>query len=128
MNNRTGLSHYLVPASGGITVEARRFQDALIFSFWGFPKHWINSGFFISLARFFAHICFTFNHFAMSSIIVAVIAALAGLGLGLALATTLLRKAIEKKSVHLLEEAETKAEVIRKEKILQAKEKFLQLK
>jgi ribonuclease Y len=64
----------------------------------------------------------------MSSIIVAVIAALAGLGLGLALATTLLRKAIEKKSVHLLEEAETKAEVIRKEKILQAKEKFLQLK
>ncbi len=64
----------------------------------------------------------------MDSIIGMAVAALVGAGLGLALATSMLRKAIEKKSIHLLEEAETKAEVIRKEKILQAKEKFLQLK
>ena len=64
----------------------------------------------------------------MGSILITAIAAIVGIGIGLALATTILRKAIEKKSIHLLEEAETKAEVIRKEKILQAKEKFLQLK
>jgi ribonucrease Y len=64
----------------------------------------------------------------MGNFIVAAVAAIAGLGIGLALATTLLRKALERKSVHLLEDAETKAEVIKKEKILQAKEKFLQLK
>ncbi|NVO19250.1 MAG: ribonuclease Y [Bacteroidetes bacterium] len=64
----------------------------------------------------------------MGSILMAAVAAIVGIGIGVAIATTLLRKAIEKKSIHLLEEAETKAEVIRKEKILQAKEKFLQLK
>jgi len=62
------------------------------------------------------------------SILIVAVAAIVGFGIGLAIATTILRKAIEKKSIHLLEEAETKAEVIRKEKILQAKEKFLQLK
>ncbi|HPT13375.1 MAG TPA: ribonuclease Y [Bacteroidales bacterium] len=51
-----------------------------------------------------------------------------GGALTLVLATTLMRKAIEKKSIHLLQDAEEKAEVVRKEKILQAKEKFLQLK
>ena len=64
----------------------------------------------------------------MGSIIVAAIAVIVGIGAGLALATTLLRKAIEKKSIHLLQEAEATAEVVKKEKILQAKEKFLQLK
>jgi len=64
----------------------------------------------------------------MSNIIVAVITAIVGLGAGLALATTLLRKAIEKKSIHLLQDAEEKAEMVKKEKMLQAKEKFLQLK
>lgn len=64
----------------------------------------------------------------MGSILIAAVAATAGIAAGLALATTLLRKSIEKKSIHLLEDAENKAEVIRKEKILQAKEKFLQLK
>ncbi|HNX43191.1 MAG TPA: ribonuclease Y [Bacteroidales bacterium] len=56
------------------------------------------------------------------------IGVVAGGSIALILATTLLRKAIEKKSIHLLHDAEEKAEVIRKEKILQAKEKFLQLK
>lgn len=53
---------------------------------------------------------------------------LTGLGLGALLAATLLRKALTKKSELLLEEAKEKAEVIKKEKILQAKEKFIQLK
>jgi len=53
---------------------------------------------------------------------------LAGLGLGALLAATVLRKALTKKGELLLEEAKEKAEVIKKEKILQAKEKFIQLK
>ena len=64
----------------------------------------------------------------MSNIIVAVIAAIVGIGAGIALATSLLRKSIEKKSIHLVLDAEEKAEMIKKEKMLQAKEKFLQLK
>lgn len=48
--------------------------------------------------------------------------------LGILLASTILRKAIEKKSGVVLKEAREKAEVIKKDKILQAKEKFLQLK
>lgn len=57
-----------------------------------------------------------------------VIGVVAGLGLGLLIASTLGRKAINRKSRHLIEEAEEKAEMLRKDKILQAKEKFLQLK
>ena len=52
----------------------------------------------------------------------------AGLGAGYGLATTVLRKSIEKKSEGLLKEAEAKAELIKNERMLQAKEKFLQLK
>jgi ribonuclease Y len=64
----------------------------------------------------------------MGSFIVGAIAAIAGIALGFIMAVTFLRKAIEKKSIHLLQDAEIKAEVTKKEKILQAKEKFLQLK
>ena len=64
----------------------------------------------------------------MSNIILAVITAIVGLGAGLAIAATMLRKAIEKKSIHLIQDAEEKAEMIKKDKMLQAKEKFLQLK
>jgi len=56
------------------------------------------------------------------------ISALGSLALGVLLSTTVLRKALEKKSFRILQEAEEKAEVLKKEKILQAKEKFLQLK
>jgi ribonuclease Y len=52
----------------------------------------------------------------------------AGLGGGYAFATTVLRKSIEKKSEGLLKEAEAKAELVKNERMLQAKEKFLQLK
>jgi len=64
----------------------------------------------------------------MGNTLLAVITAIVGLLAGLAVATTLLRKSIEKKSVHLLQDAEEKAEMLKKEKMLQAKEKFLQLK
>ncbi len=57
-----------------------------------------------------------------------IIAGLAGLGVGVLIASTAIRKSIEKKSNQLLEDAKAEAEVIKKEKIIQAKEKFLQLK
>jgi ribonucrease Y len=56
------------------------------------------------------------------------IAAIVGLIVGGFITSTILRKAVEKKAAHLLRDAEVEAEVIRKDKILQAKERFLQLK
>jgi len=56
------------------------------------------------------------------------IVALAGLGGGYTLASTAIRKSIEKKSEQLVKDAETEAEVLKKERMLQVKEKFLQLK
>jgi len=53
---------------------------------------------------------------------------LAGLAIGIVIGSYILRKLITKKTEKIIREAEEKAEVIRKEKILQAKEKFLQLK
>ncbi|PKP30730.1 MAG: ribonuclease Y [Bacteroidetes bacterium HGW-Bacteroidetes-16] len=63
----------------------------------------------------------------MEIIIYAAIAAVA-LVTGVLITSTILKKSVLKKSHVLLEEAKEKAEVIKKEKILQAKEKFLQLK
>jgi len=57
-----------------------------------------------------------------------VISGVAGLVLGVIITSTMLKKAVEKKSEKLLQEAKEKAEVYKKDKILQAKEKFLQLK
>jgi len=54
--------------------------------------------------------------------------ALVSLGIGFFLASYFVKKALERKSNNLLEEAQEKAEILKKEKILQAKEKFLQLK
>ena len=51
----------------------------------------------------------------------------AGAGAGIAASTTVLRNAITRKGQQTLKEAEAEGEVIKKEKILQAKEKFLQL-
>ncbi len=61
-------------------------------------------------------------------VLITIIIALFSLMLGAVLATTILRKFVDKKSQNILIEAEEKAEVIKKEKMLQAKEKFLQLK
>ena len=63
----------------------------------------------------------------MELLIYAVVA-LAGLGGGYIFATTVIRKNIEQKSAQLVREAEAEAEVIKKDKMLQAKERFLQLK
>ncbi len=57
-----------------------------------------------------------------------IIGLIAGVGIGVLIAYTLLRKSIEKRSIHLLHDAEEKAELLKKEKILQAKDKFLELK
>jgi ribonucrease Y len=64
----------------------------------------------------------------MLDVIYIVVSGLAGLLIGAVITGTLLRKAVEKKSEKLLREAMEKAEVYKKDKILQAKEKFLQLK
>ncbi len=60
--------------------------------------------------------------------ILIIVAALAGLVAGGLVTSTLLRKAVEKKSEHILKDAEEKGEMIKRDKILQAKEKYLQLK
>ncbi len=64
----------------------------------------------------------------MLDIVYLVISGVAGLVLGVIITASILRKAVEKKSERLLEESKEKAEVYKKDKILQAKEKFLQLK
>ena len=64
----------------------------------------------------------------METLIIILTAAVAGLVLGVILSATFLRKAIEKKSQHILQDAEQRAEMTLKDKNLQAKEKFLQLK
>lgn len=56
--------------------------------------------------------------------IVALVALSAGIGIGL----SILKKATKGKAKAIIKEAEAEAEVIKKDKILQAKEKFLQLK
>ena len=55
------------------------------------------------------------------------IAAVVGIGIGILIANTILKNALTKRSQQLLKDAEEKGEIIKKEKILQAKEKFLQL-
>lgn len=64
----------------------------------------------------------------MNPLLIVLLGVAAGLGLGVLLASTLGRKAITRKSRHILKEAEEKAEMLKKDKMLQAKEKFLQLK
>lgn len=64
----------------------------------------------------------------MDTLLLVLLGVVAGLGLGVLLAATLGRKAITRKSRHILKDAEEKAEMLKKDKILQAKEKFLQLK
>ncbi|MCD6178268.1 MAG: ribonuclease Y [Bacteroidales bacterium] len=54
--------------------------------------------------------------------------ALVSLGIGFFIASYFVKRAMERKSNNILKEAQEKAEILKKEKILQAKEKFLQLK
>jgi ribonucrease Y len=87
-----------------------------------------NAGFFILCS--FSLLYNLFHHIIHQSmnILITILVAIAALFTGVVIAATFLRKAIEKKSNQILNEAEEKAEVIKKERILQAKEKFLQLK
>jgi ribonuclease Y len=64
----------------------------------------------------------------MNQIILYLLDGLAGVAIGVVIGTYILRKINSKKIEKMMQEAEEKAEVLRKEKILQAKEKFLQLK
>ncbi len=64
----------------------------------------------------------------METLIICIVAALVGLAAGVVITSAFLRKAIEKKSENILKDAEEKGEMIKKDKILQAKEKYLQLK
>ena len=64
----------------------------------------------------------------MNQIIIYLLDGLAGLIIGGAIGSLILKKLNAKKTQTMLLEAEEKAEVMKKEKILQAKEKFLQLK
>ncbi len=61
-------------------------------------------------------------------VIISIIVGIVAFAVGFVFSNSLLRKKIEKKSESILSEAKEKAEVLKKEKILQAKEKFLQLK
>jgi len=70
----------------------------------------------------------TKNRTKMEGTMLTAIIGVIGFALGVLLSATVLRKMISKKSEGLLKEAQEKAEVLKKEKILQAKEKFLQLK
>ena len=57
-----------------------------------------------------------------------VIGLIVGGGAGIFATTSVLRKKLLAKSQQILVDAEEKAEVIKKDKILQAKEKYLQMK
>ncbi|MDQ3047228.1 MAG: ribonuclease Y [Bacteroidota bacterium] len=61
-------------------------------------------------------------------IILIIAAALVGLGLGALATFFIIKKSNEGKAMNIIRDAEAEAEVIKKDKILQAKEKFLQLK
>ena len=72
-------------------------------------------------------ILLTLSHTA-AYVLLGVAALVVGGAIGVLLSSTVMRNALTKKSTQLLEEAKEKAEVIKKDKILQAKEKFLQMK
>ena len=63
-----------------------------------------------------------------TDIITIVIVGVVALIIGYTIASTLLRKSIERKSKSILKDAQKASEQLKKDKILQAKEKFLELK
>jgi ribonuclease Y len=70
----------------------------------------------------------TIPNMNITTILIIATMALIGIGIGVLIASTVLRNTIEKKASLKLKEAEIKAEALKNEKMLQAKEKFLQLK
>lgn len=61
-------------------------------------------------------------------ILYVVLAAIAGIAGGVFYSTSVIKKSIEKKSQQLIDEAKAEAEVLKKDRILEAKEKFIKLK
>jgi ribonuclease Y len=61
-------------------------------------------------------------------IVYVLLAAMGGLGIGILITTTMIKKSIEKKSQQILEDAKAEGEVLKKNKILEAKEKYIKLK
>lgn len=64
----------------------------------------------------------------MMEIVFCVVSGVVGIILGVVLSTTVLRKKLEEKGRKVLDESQEKAEMLKKEKMLQAKEHFLKLK
>jgi ribonuclease Y len=64
----------------------------------------------------------------MDTYLIVIVASVLGVALGVLLSSTVLRKKLEKKSQEVLQEAKEKAEVLKKEKILEAQELNLQRK
>ncbi len=62
------------------------------------------------------------------TIIVIVAAAVVGLGFGILITATIIRKNIEKKGQEIIKDAERQSNTLRDKKMLEAKERFLQLK
>src|SRR5574344_1035867 len=62
-----------------------------------------------------------------TGIIVCIIVAIAFCALGIYVATNKMRQTLTKNATKVLKEAEEKAEMMKKEKLLQAKEQFLQM-
>ncbi len=57
-----------------------------------------------------------------------ILALVVGIGAGILVTATMMKKSIEKKSQSIIDEAKAEAEVIKKNKILEAKEKYIKLK
>jgi len=64
----------------------------------------------------------------MEIVVAGLVALIIGLAIGYFAAQTIIKKITREKTDRLIKDAEAEAEVIKKDKILQAKEKFLQLK
>jgi ribonuclease Y len=64
----------------------------------------------------------------MNEYLMAVLAGVGALIVGVAVTATVLRGAVTRKAEEKLKQAEAEGEALKKEKMLQAKEKFLQLK
>jgi predicted membrane protein len=81
----------------------------------------------ISLGGFLFSSGFSLKQSSML-IVYVLLAAMGGLGIGILITTTMIKKSIEKKSQQILEDAKAEGEVLKKNKILEAKEKYIKLK
>jgi len=64
----------------------------------------------------------------LQTILIISAAAIVGIGVGIAITYVLLRKSIEGKASNIVKDAEKQANIIKEKKMLEAKERFLQLK